>query len=40
MKGEIEKIREKKFEKDGTVYYLVKYHGYSEKVTHGNHIQN
>ena len=31
MKGEIEKIREKKIEKDGTVYYLVKYHGYSEK---------
>ena len=31
MKGEIERIREKKIEKDGTVYYLVKYHGYSEK---------
>ena len=31
MKGEIEQIREKKIEKDGTVYYLVKYHGYGEK---------
>ena len=31
MKGEIELIKEKKIEKDGTVYYLVKYHGYSEK---------
>ncbi len=31
MKGEIEQIREKKIEKDGTVYYLVKYHGYNEK---------
>ena len=31
MKGEIEEIREKKIEKDGTVYYLVKYYGYNEK---------
>lgn len=31
MKGEIERIKEKKIEKDGTVYYLVKYHGYNDK---------
>ena len=34
MKGEIEQIREKKIEKDGTVYYLVKYHGYGESQRH------
>ena len=31
MKGKIETIKGKKIEKDGSVYYLVKYHGYSDK---------